>query len=50
MIYTRRGPVYHKFADVCQCDLSKNMFKYHVDPICDALAQKVLIAHKLVFS
>ena len=29
---------------------AKNMFKNHVDPICDALAQKVLIAHKLVFS
>ena len=29
---------------------AKNMFKNHVDPICDALAQKVLIAHKLVSS
>ena len=23
MIYTRRGPVYHKFVGVCQCDLCK---------------------------
>ena len=23
MIYTMRGPVYHKFVDVCQCDLCK---------------------------
>ena len=28
----------------------KNMLKNHFDPICDALAQKVLITHTLVFS
>ena len=29
---------------------AQNMFKNHFDPICDALAQNVLITHKLVFS
>ena len=29
---------------------AKNMSKNHFDPICDALAQKVLITHKLVLS
>ena len=23
MIYTRRGPVYNKFVDVCHCDLCR---------------------------
>ena len=29
---------------------AKNMSKNHIFPICDALAQKVLITRKLVFS
>ena len=39
---------------ICSCmskgSLQKNMYKHHIFPICDALAQKVLITRKLVFS
>ena len=27
IIYTRRGPVYHKFVDVCQYDICKKYVK-----------------------